>query len=204
MILKKLFLEFGLPIESILMKAYKELSLSMPQMVVLQALFSIYKKRNTFTMVALTRRLDYSTKEIGTLLDTLINNGFVQIELESSKEGKTKEVFQLDGTFSKLESWLLPEKESESVSTGHIQQLVMTLENQMNRALKPFELEILREWLDQSLFDYETIEKMVQHVGHPFTMKKLEQLLRLQTKTKPIKVSDQLDQALDEVYKKIS
>jgi DNA replication protein DnaD len=204
MILKKLFLEFGLPIESILMKAYKELSLSMPQMLVLQALFSIYKKRNTFTMSALSRRLEYSTKEIGTLLDELINKGFVQIELEASKEGKTKEVFQLDGTFSKLESWLSPKEVSTHVSIESIQQLVMKLENKMNRALKPFELEILREWLDQRVFEVETIQAMMDHVGLPFTMKKLEQLLRLQTKTQSIKVSDQLDRALDEVYKKIS
>ena len=102
MILKKMYEDYDLAIERILIKEYKRLKLSMQEMSVLLALFSIYKRRKTFSIASISRRVEFNQNEIGTCVESLMNKGFMSIILEK-KDGREREIFDLDTTFKKIE-----------------------------------------------------------------------------------------------------
>src|SRR5690606_9730076 len=98
--LKKLYEDHVLLIESLLTKEQKRLKLTSNQLVVLLALFSMYKKR-TFSINAIAKRVDIDVNGIGIAIDKLIEKGFVSIYLEQ-KNDKEQEVFDLTGTFNQI------------------------------------------------------------------------------------------------------
>ena len=77
MILKRLYDDYGFAIEKILFKEYKRLDLTMPELTVLLALLDIYKKRRTFSILAISRRVDYNQNEIASIVESLMDKAFI-------------------------------------------------------------------------------------------------------------------------------
>ena len=124
---------------------YKRLKITMQEMNVLLALFSIYKKRKSFSINAISRRVEYNQNEIGSCVESLMNKGFVTIVLER-KDEKEREVFELDPTFQKIEE-LYEQDESDKLKTLHensISQTIKLFEQGLGRMLRSHELENIR------------------------------------------------------------
>ena len=68
MLIKQIYDEYGLPIERIINKEYKRLGLKLPEAMVLLALFSIYERRRTFTINAISKRVEYNLSLIHILV----------------------------------------------------------------------------------------------------------------------------------------
>jgi DNA replication protein len=203
MILKRLYEEYDVSIERILIKEYKRLKLSMQDAHVLLALFSIYKKRRTFTLAALSKRIDYTADQIGASVETLINQGFLIISLEN-KEGKEREVFDLDQTFKKIED-LFAQDDIDKVKQQTESEVAATLrlfEQGMGRQLLPYELETVRRWYEDHQFSHDKIIKAITTAQDRVSVKYVEKVLN-QSIPEPIEIDEEVENVLDEIFKKI-
>jgi len=203
MILKRLYEEYDVSIERILIKEYKRLKLSMQDAHVLLALFSIYKKRRTFTLAALSKRIDYTADQIGASVEMLIDRGFLIISLEN-KEGKEREVFDLDQTFKKIED-LFAQDEIDKVKQQTESEVAATLrlfEQGMGRQLLPYELETVRRWYEDHLFSHDKIIKAITTAQDRVSVKYVEKVLN-QSIPEPIEIDEEVENVLDEIFKKI-
>jgi DNA replication protein len=203
MILKRLYEEYDVSIERILIKEYKRLKLSMQDAHVLLALFSIYKKRRTFTLAALSKRIDYTADQIGASVETLIDRGFLIISLEN-KEGKEREVFDLDQTFKKIED-LFAQDDIDKVKQQTESEVALTLrlfEQGMGRQLLPYELETVRRWYEDHQFSHDKIIKAITTAQDRVSVKYVEKVLN-QNIPEPIEIDEEVENVLDEIFKKI-
>jgi DNA replication protein len=203
MILKRLFEDYDLAIERILVKESKRLKLTMKEMSVLLALFSIYKKRRTFTMASLSRRVELSNEEIGAAIESLIDKNMLIISLEN-KDGKEREVFSLDEVFLKIET-LYRQDEIERIKNEeltYISQTIHLFEQGLGRSLLPYELENIRRWYEDKTYTHEAIIKAIESAKDKVSIKYVERILN-QIIPDQIEIDSDVEKALDEVFKNI-
>ena len=203
MILKRLFDEYELPIERILLKEYKRLDLKTEEAIVLIALFQIFKKRRSFSLYAIAKRVEYSQNKIGTIVESLLEKDFIEIQLES-KDGKEREVFDLDKTFKKIEK-LFYDDEKERMLQLKQSQISLTIdrfEKGMGRSLLPFELENIRTWYEEQTYSHEGIMHAIDLSLDRLSVKYVEKHLTKEN-IKTVEIDPEIDQALDEIYKRI-
>ncbi|MDY0074304.1 MAG: hypothetical protein WC992_05335 [Acholeplasmataceae bacterium] len=203
MIIKRLYEEFDLSIERILLKEYRRLNLTMAEMSVLIALFSIYKKRKSFTIASISRRVDIGSEDIGNAVESLIDKGFVGIHLEK-KEGKEREIFCLDQALLKMEELFREDEMTELKETleNEIVDTIKLLEQGLGRGLLPYELENIRRWYEEKAFTTEDIHRCILEAGEQVSVKLVERMLN-QSSLKPVEIDAELEEALDQIYKNI-
>jgi DNA replication protein len=203
MMLKKLYEEYDLSIEKIILKEYKRLDLTMKETAVILALFAILKKRRTFSINAISRRVEYPREEIGKIIESLLNKELMVLELEQ-KDGKDREVFHLDNTFKKLEKIFkqdIQEKQMKYQETN-ISATITLFEQGLGRLLHPYELENIRKWYDEETFEHERIIEAIIDAKDRVSIKYVERVLSTKL-PKKVKIDDDVDKKLDEIFKKI-
>jgi len=203
MILKRLYEDYDLPIERILIKEYKRLSLTMPEMQILLALFSIFKKRKTFSISAIAKRVEFDTNSIGTLIESLLNKGFLTILLET-KDHKEREVFDLDLTLIKLENLFLADdmEKSKQAEASFLTETIKRFEQGLGRLLLPYELENIRRWYDDKTYTHDAIIRAIDSARDRVSIKYVEKILTQQI-PKAIEIDQDVEKALDELYNKM-
>lgn len=203
MILKRIFDEYNFQIEPIIIKEYKRLNLTFPESIVLMALFSIYRKRKTFSILAISRRVEFNQAEIGEIVDCLINKQFLQVELEV-KDDKTREVFNLDKVFEKIEALFIEDqKEKNILQKGQdIKITVKAFENGMGRLLKTYELENIRRWYEDDLYTHDDIMIAIERAQNRLSVKYVERILS-QEKLEKIEVDQETEKALESLFKAV-
>lgn len=202
--LKKLYEEHVLLIESLITKEQKRLKLTSNQLVVLLALFSMYRKR-IFSINAIAKRVDIDENDIGRAIDKLIEKGFMTISLEKRNE-KEQEVFDLSGTFDKIKS-LYEEDIVESKKEQNESKIGITiekLEQNLGKSLSAYELDTVRRWYDENLYLHDMIVSKIDELGSSgrFSIKFLERNLMKQSFDQT-KQPDQVDEVLDKIFKAI-
>lgn len=203
MIIKKLYEEFDLSIERILLKEYRRLKLSMAEMSVLIALFSIYKKRKTFTIASISRRVDLESDVIGNAIESLINKGFVNVKLET-KDGREREIFDLDEAMERIEElYRIDELDRlKELTENDMMTVIKLFEQGLGRGLLPYELENIRRWFEEKQFSSDVIIKCIHEAGERISVKLVERMLN-QEVLKSIEIDADLEEALDQIYKNI-
>ncbi len=201
--LKRLFNEYDFAVERILLKEYRRLSLTMQEVTVLVALFSIFKKRKTFSLNALSRRVEYSKAEIGGYVEALLKKHFMTLELEM-KDGKEREIFDVDPTFKRIEELynedkkkILKEKTEKDVTA-----VISAFEQGMGRMLKSYELDMIRSWFENDEYTFEAMMKAIDNAGSRVSVKHVERLLTQQIMPK-VELDDDTEKALDAIFKKM-
>ncbi|MFA5470430.1 MAG: DnaD domain protein [Acholeplasmataceae bacterium] len=203
MILKRLYEEYDFSIERILLKEYRKLSLSMQELTVLIALFSIYKKRKTFSTLAISRRVEYHSNEIGEIVESLLDKGFLTISLDF-KDQKEREVFDLTPTFDKIENLYIEEEaeKQKQIIENDVSQVILKFEQGLGRPLKSYELENIRKWFEEKTYTYDQILKAIDQAEEKVSIKYVERILT-QEPIKKIEIDQDVEQALDEIFKSI-
>lgn len=201
--LKRLYEEYDLSMERILIKEYKRLKLTMQEMTVLLALFSIYKKRRTFSINAINRRVEYSMNEIGSIIEKLLSKGFMTIDLES-KDDKEREVFDLNLTFEKIQELFKSDEleKKRALTENEVSETIRRFEQGLGRLLMPYELEMIRQWYDDQRYAHQSIIEAIDAAQDRMSVKYVEKILTQQI-PKKIEIDQDVDQALDEIFKKI-
>jgi len=203
MILKKLYDDYGFSIETILIKEYRRLNLSMNELTIIIALLDIYKKRRTFSISAISRRVSFNKNEIASLVEQLLDKGFMTITLDQ-KDGKEREVFHLSPIFERVEKMLEEDvlEKQRSVVENKVASTIKIFEQGLGRPLKSYELENIRVWYDQKTYTHEQIQTAIEAAGGNMSIKYVERIL-MQQIIPHKEIDSELDKALDSVFKKI-
>lgn len=203
MILKRIFDEYNFQLEPIIIKEYKRLNLTFPESIVLMALFSIYRKRKTFSILAISRRVEFNQAEIGEIVDSLINKQFLQVELEV-KDDKTREVFNLDKVFEKIEALFIEDQKEKNIlqKEQDIKITIKAFENGMGRLLKTYELENIRRWYEDDLYTHDDIMIAIERAQNRLSVKYVERILS-QEKLEKIEVDQETEKALESLFKAV-
>jgi len=203
MILKRLYEEYDFSIERILLKEYRKLSLTMQELTILIALFSIYKKRKTFSTLAISRRVEYHSNEIGEIVESLLDKGFLTISLDV-KDQKEREVFDLSPTFEKIEQLYENEEDEKQkqMIENDVSNVILKFEQELGRPLKAYELENIRKWFEENLYTYDQILKAIDQAEEKVSIKYVERILTQQPIQK-IEIDQDVEDALDEIFKSI-
>lgn len=152
MLLKRLYELNEIKIESLLIKEQKRLKITNDELIVLLGFFASYK-RSIFSILSLTRRTGISQNEVESNVDSLLDKNLIIIKLED-KDGKEREIFSLDPTFTKLEQLLLEDikLEHENRFETDIAKTISILEKELNRNLSSSEFETVKEWYSHDGF----------------------------------------------------
>lgn len=203
MILKRLFEEYDFSIERILIKEQRRLSLTMQELTVLIALFGIYKKRKTFSTLAIARRVSFSSNEVGEIVGSLLDKGFMTISLEQL-ENKEREIFDLSLTFEMIEEMYVEEEKEKSKlqAENEVMKTITKFEQGLGRPLRSYELENIRKWFEEKLYTYDQIVKAINLSEEKVSVKYVERLLTQQP-IKTIEIDQDVEKVLDEIFKSI-
>ena len=203
MLIKKLYEDYDLPIESIIFKEYKKLDLTIKEMNILVTLLLTHKKRRVFSLRLITKKTSLSDNEVYETLQSLIDKNFILIELEVTKDNKHREVINLDRTFDKIEDMLIDEEKQKQATL--LEKVIQTIEEKMQRILRPMELQQIQMWLENDGHTVKDINDAIELAKDTVTIKRIERFLSFKEEEleKPKPLDKDKQEALDRLRKRI-
>ena len=136
-------------VNKLFLENYSNFGLNELELVVLLKLFEMLKNNQvTISVSSLAKKTSLSTTECSNVLNGLFNRGLVSIDLENTKQGKTKESFNLDECIKFIEGYFRNEMKSKNISENEdkFSQITNLVEQTFKRGLTPLELQIIVEW----------------------------------------------------------
>lgn len=203
MIIKKLFYNYNFNIDSLLMDKHKEMNLSTNEAIILLSLVSLSRKNNIFSLSSVVKKVDKSEKSVSKYINSLINKGFVSTYLEKNKENKTNEIFSLDGTFDKIEKILSKNKNNIDKKIDKKRNVVLKIEENIKRMLRPNELEELRMILGSEKENHDLILEIIDELKEKISIRKIHKLLLLRKRITNPSINEEDEKAIDELYRAI-
>lgn len=146
-------------VNKLLLENYPSFGLNELELVVLLKLFEMLKNNQvTISVAALAKKTSLSLNECSNVLNGLFNRGLVTIDLENTKQGKTKESFNLNECIKFIEGYFLNEIKVQELNENEdfIKQITNLIEQTFKRGLTPLELQIIIEWVQTG----ETLENI--------------------------------------------
>lgn len=200
--LKKLFESQSIVFEQLIYVHHKELDLTSDEMMVIFGLLDIYKKRNSFSLSALQKRITIVQKDLGAIIDALITKTYLHTYLDDQAQSKAKELFHLDGLFSKLE-YLIDTKEliKSKPNDEGLKKVIVLLEQKLNRLLTSTELQTLRLLIETHQVTLESLSDIIEQLNDRVSLKNIEKMIMITKNMPKVVVDEKVDQALDNLYK---
>jgi hypothetical protein len=200
--LKKLFESQSIVFEQLIYVHHKELDLTSDEMMVIFGLLDIYKKRNSFSLSALQKRITIVQKDLGAIIDALITKTYLHTYLDDQAQSKAKELFHLDGLFSKLE-YLIDTKEliKSKPNDEGLKKVIVLLEQKLNRLLTSTELQTLRLLIETHQVTLESLSDIIEQLNDRVSLKNIEKMILITKNMPKVVVDEKVDQALDDLYK---
>jgi DNA replication protein len=203
---RKLIEDGYLNIHKLLLKEQQHLGLQAEEVVLLSALATLLeKKKNTVSITALSKAINYPVSKTGDLFSDLIKRGYLNTELELKADGKEKEVFTLEPLFDKIKSTFEAEikQQRESKSESDIVYVIQAIEKAFSRTLSAFDLEMVKEWFTES-FTKAQIEGAIQVTlnHHRKTVSYIDRVLRSDD-LMPNELDDKKKAAIDKLIRGI-
>ena len=147
--LKHLIQKGYVNVNKLLLENYHHFGLNELEFVVLLKLFEMLKNNQaTISVSQLAKKTSMSLNECSNVLNGLFNRGLVTLDLETTKQGKTKESFNLDECIKYIESYFLNEIKTKEINSNQdqIKQIIDLIEESFKRQLTPLELQVIVEW----------------------------------------------------------
>jgi DNA replication protein DnaD len=191
-------------LESTIFQHHKALQITSDEMMVLFALIDISKKRNAFTMQSISKRVSLVQQDLGMVIDKLIEKSYVFTYIDESTQTKAKELFHLDGLYSKLETILNAQEEQKSkASDDQLKTIIQLLESYLKRLLTSKELQDLRYFMDTQHVSSDVIIDSIHQLKDRASVKNIEKMVILSKNIPKVVVDEKIDKALDHLYKAI-
>ena len=136
-------------VNKLLLENYHNFGLNELEFVILLKLFEMLKNNQvTISVATLAKRTSLSVGECSNVLNSLFDRGLVSIDLEYTKQGKTKESFNLDECIRYIESYFTNEMKLKEANENEteIKKIVSLIEETFRRQLTPLELQVVVDW----------------------------------------------------------
>jgi DNA-binding MarR family transcriptional regulator len=200
--LEKLFENNTIQLEHLIFIHHKDLDLSSDEMMVIFGLLDILKKRNSFSLSALSKRISLVQKDISLMMDTLIKKNYLHTYLEDEMQPKAKELFHLDGFFSKLEQCIESQEVVKSKPNEEgLKKVIVLLEDKFKRLLTSQELQSLRQLMDSNHVTIQEVYDMIQQLNDRVSIKNIEKMIMISKNIPKVAIDEHVDRALDDLYK---
>lgn len=144
-----------------LLDHYNELGLNETELVILIKLLhasEISNKQPSIETLQQGSTLD--SREITSIIQTLIQHGLLELNVNKDEEGKFTEYMNLDQFYDRLSEIMqqMNEKQVEHESELEFNTLFQKIEQAFGRPLSPYEIETLNQWLDIDKHDLSVIQ----------------------------------------------
>lgn len=201
--LQRIYNEYNFNIEPVLIKEYKRLGLTTEELNVLLVLIAMHKKRNTFSVNAISRRIDYTQNKIAVITESLLDKNFITITLESRNK-REREIFEISGIFEKITSLFIEDEKDKlkKLNENNVSDVVLQMEQSMGRMLRTTELEKIRSWFEDRRYNYESIVNAITLADKRTSVAYVERILSQEIPAN-IVIDDKTDKALEELFKKL-
>ncbi len=169
-------------------------------------LIDLYKTNQiTLSVNSLAKKNNVTSDNVSNTLNSLLNKGLVTLNIEYTKTGKAKEVFNLDELINTLEKMMLEEIKNEKISTSEnfIKEVIELTEKSFNKSLTPYEIDTVLSWVESG----ETIEKIKKGIDIALS-KKITNLryvdkIILGSNDDSNKVNEEQSKVLDDIFRNL-
>ncbi|MDW5471558.1 DnaD domain-containing protein [Staphylococcus equorum] len=144
-----------------LLDHYNELGLNETELVILIKLLHASETSNKQPSIeALQQGSALDSREITSIIQTLIQHDLLELNVNKDEEGKFTEYMNLDQFYDRLSEIMqqMNVKQVEHESELEFNTLFQKIEQAFGRPLSPYEIETLNQWLDIDKHDLSVIQ----------------------------------------------
>jgi DNA replication protein len=167
LLIKRLLQDNILDFDKLVLSKYKTVGLSETEAMLLIELRKQSMQGSTrLQPIVLSESFKLSLDHVYTILDRLIQGGFLTIDIVKNDEGKETEVYSLEHTALKLLSEIEKHIELERAQLNKTyatieEAIVDLLETNLHKQLVPLEIEIIQKWVSEYHYDFLSIRQAV-------------------------------------------
>ncbi len=167
LLIKRLLQDNILDFDKLVLAKYKTVGLSETEAMLLIELRKQSMQGSTrLQPMVLSESFKLSLDHVYTVLDRLIQGGFLTIDIVKNEEGKETEVYSLEHTAQKLLSEIEKQLELERAQLSKTyatieEAIVDLLETNLQKQLVPLEIEIIQKWVSEYHYDFLSIRQAV-------------------------------------------
>lgn len=162
MVMLKYLIQKGyVNVNKLLLENYHNFNLNEQEVIILLKLFEMLKHNQvTISAATLAKKTSMSLAECSNVLEGLLNRGLVTLDFEITKQGKTKEAFNLDECIKFIENHFKNDMKVEEVNDNQdeIKQIIEAVQETFKRQLTPLELQVVIDW-NQNGESYQEIKQ---------------------------------------------
>lgn len=144
----------------LLLKHYHQLGLDEKNLVTLLQIKSALDQGDLFPDTeAIAEAMNLSAEQVFTQIHQLIQKQVLDIETQTSFEGKSRDIYRLTPLYERL-AILLSQQETKELETAAMNdeaELYQLFEQEFGRPLSPIELETITAWIDDDKYKPELI-----------------------------------------------
>ncbi|MDG0842461.1 DnaD domain-containing protein [Staphylococcus equorum] len=144
-----------------LLDHYNELGLNETELVILIKLLHASETSNKQPSIeSLQQGSALDSREITSIIQTLIQHGLLELNVNKDEEGKFTEYMNLNQFYDRLSEIMqqMNVKQDEHESELEFNTLFQKIEQAFGRPLSPYEIETLNQWLDIDKHDLSVIQ----------------------------------------------
>lgn len=157
----QLLKEGNLSLPTVFIKYYKEIGLNDQEMMLIIQILTFKQEGKDFPTIAeLKDRMTADEREVITMLQKLVQKGYLAIDDHIESTGVRAEVYQLDPLYEKIARMIAAKQASsqkENKKTEPKPNLFTIFEQEFGRPLSPIECETIAMWQDQDQYKDELI-----------------------------------------------
>ena len=146
-------------VPKIILSIYPKLNMTEEEVVVVLKLFEMLKNNQLSISVSeLSKKMSMDQNALSNILASLYNKDLLSLNINYTKDGKTKEMFNLDNLISKLNELFTEDIKASSIKENEslAKQLIGLVEDAFKKSLSSFELEMILEWAKEG----ETVDRV--------------------------------------------
>lgn len=156
-LIKKNIVDFS----ELVLNNYYKLGLNETDAVIIIKLNYLLGANKTYISAKeLAQTLSISAQTTSKRLNSLIDRGFIKLELIKKKNGKQSESFNLDFLIERIVKSDYEEKEVDKIAKNKTLEgkLVKLFEEEFNKPLSVLDIQTITKWLNEDKYTYEKIE----------------------------------------------
>lgn len=138
-------------INKLILDIYPKMNLTEQEVIIVLNLVELYKNNQSSLAVStLSKKVNMTNETCSDSLSGLLNKGYITLDIEYTKSGKAKEVFHIDDLINVISKMMNDEVKTQKINESEnlIKDIIDMLENSLNKALTPYELDLVLTWVD--------------------------------------------------------
>jgi len=155
LLVKQLLKEQIIDFDRMIKKSYKAIGLKEVEAIFLMELHTLTEKNvKSINPTVIASYLSLDEEEAANLLDSMMQRGYLSFVLSENKQGVMTESISLDQTIKKILTYYQQQVDEAIVKTQHESdtdesEIAEILEIQLQRQLKPLEVEVIIKWIHE-------------------------------------------------------